>query len=174
MLRGVEYCASVAHRTCAPSPLINHTFPQSFNPSYLPAMQPLFTNDAVVFGLLIVLLAVIFTTANSKNSFWQKFYTYVPTLLLCYFLPAFLHWPLGLIAYDWYTPELVTALAENGVTLPDGLSFGEINRYIEANGLDVWCFGFDEGNGHLDGVFVSGIDAKIGLDVFTIRHTRNR
>jgi hypothetical protein len=118
-------------------------------PSYLPAMQPIFTNDAVVFGLLIVLLAVIFTTANSKKSFWQKFYTYVPTLLLCYFLPALLHWPLGLIAYDWYTPELMGALAENGVTIPKGTSFGEINRLIEANGLDPKDFAEYKGHSNL-------------------------
>jgi uncharacterized membrane protein len=126
-----------------------HAFSHYLLPSYLPAMQPIFTNDAVVFGLLIVLLAVIFTTANSKKSFWQKFYTYVPTLLLCYFLPALLHWPLGLIAYDWYTPELMGALAENGVTIPKGTSFGEINRLIEANGLDPKDFAEYKGHSNL-------------------------
>ncbi len=94
-------------------------------------MQPIFTNDAIVFGLLMVVLALIFTTANSDRSFWKKFYTYVPTLLLCYFVPAFLHWPLGLIAYDWYTPDLTTALTELGKSLPEGLSYGETNKYIE-------------------------------------------
>jgi uncharacterized membrane protein len=94
-------------------------------------MQPIFTNDAIVFGLLMVTLAVIFTTSNSERPFWKKFYTYIPTLLLCYFVPAFLHWPLGLIAYDWYTPELSAALTQAGQSLPDGLSFGETNKYIE-------------------------------------------
>ena len=48
----------------------------------------LFTNDAVVFGLLMATLAFVFGTSASKNSFWVKFYTYVPTVLLCYFIPA--------------------------------------------------------------------------------------
>ena len=61
-------------------------------------MGPLFTNDAIVLGILLIALAAIFVTASSKRPFWQKFYTYVPALLLCYFIPALLNWPLGLIS----------------------------------------------------------------------------
>ena len=61
-------------------------------------MEPVFTNDAIVLGLLLVVLAFVFVTASSKNPRWQNFYKYVPPLLLCYFLPALLHWPLGLIS----------------------------------------------------------------------------
>jgi len=61
-------------------------------------MEPLIHNDAVVFGILMVVLAVIFKTSSLKSSGWQKFYRYVPALLLCYFVPALLHWPLGLIS----------------------------------------------------------------------------
>ena len=61
-------------------------------------MNPWFTNDAVVFGILICTLAVIFYTSNSEAPFWKKFYTYVPALLLCYFIPALMNWPLGLIS----------------------------------------------------------------------------
>jgi uncharacterized membrane protein len=61
-------------------------------------MNPLFTNDAVVLGLLICALAGIFYTAHSEHPFWKKFYTYVPALLLCYFVPALMNWPLGLIS----------------------------------------------------------------------------
>jgi uncharacterized membrane protein len=49
---------------------------------------PLFTNDAVVLGILVTILAVIFSTASSSHPFWKKFYTYVPALLLCYFVPS--------------------------------------------------------------------------------------
>jgi uncharacterized membrane protein len=49
---------------------------------------PLLSNDAVVFGLLMVILAFVFATSASKSRFWMKFYTYVPTVLLCYFIPA--------------------------------------------------------------------------------------
>jgi uncharacterized membrane protein len=61
-------------------------------------MEPLFTNDAIVLGLLMMVLALVFYTASLKTPFWKKFYRYIPPLLLCYFLPALLHWPLGLIS----------------------------------------------------------------------------
>jgi uncharacterized membrane protein len=53
--------------------------------------QPLITNDAIVLGLLMVILALVFKTASSNTPFWKKFYTYVPSLLLCYFLPSILN-----------------------------------------------------------------------------------
>ncbi len=59
--------------------------------------QPLITNDAVVLGMLMVILAVVFRTAASNHPFWKKFYTYVPSLLLCYFLPSVLN-SLGIIS----------------------------------------------------------------------------
>ena len=58
---------------------------------------PLFTNDAIVLGILVILLAFIFRTASSEYPFWKRFYTYVPPLLLCYFLPALLNWPLNIV-----------------------------------------------------------------------------
>ncbi len=61
-------------------------------------MEPIFTNDAVVLGLLLIALAAIFVTSSSNSPGWKKFYTYVPPLLLCYFVPALMHWPLGWIS----------------------------------------------------------------------------
>lgn len=61
--------------------------------------SPLFTNDAVVLGLLMATLAVIFITSGSSKSGWKKFYTYVPSLLLCYFIPSIYN-SLGLISGD--------------------------------------------------------------------------
>ncbi|MDF9795522.1 putative membrane protein [Catalinimonas alkaloidigena] len=52
---------------------------------------PFFTNDAVVLGILFIILALVFRTSASRNPFWQKFYTYVPSVLLCYFIPAILN-----------------------------------------------------------------------------------
>lgn len=49
---------------------------------------PLFTNDAIVLGILLLILAAIFVTSSSSHPFWKKFYTYVPSLLLCYFIPS--------------------------------------------------------------------------------------
>ena len=50
--------------------------------------EVLFNNDAVVFGLLMLTLGAIFYTSESKHPFFKKFYTYVPALLLCYFIPG--------------------------------------------------------------------------------------
>jgi len=61
-------------------------------------MEPFFTNDAIVFGLLMLLVAWVFKTSSSDKPFWKKFYTYVPSILLCYFLPGLLNWPLGLVS----------------------------------------------------------------------------
>lgn len=51
----------------------------------------LITNDAVVLGLLAVILGFIFKTSNSDNPKLKAFYKYVPALLLCYFLPSLLN-----------------------------------------------------------------------------------
>jgi len=51
----------------------------------------LITNDAVVLGILLFILAAIFYTASSKSRGWKRFYTVVPTVLLCYFIPALLN-----------------------------------------------------------------------------------
>lgn len=48
------------------------------------------TNDAVVVGILLVILALVFWTSSSKIPFFRKFYRYVPALLLCYFIPSLL------------------------------------------------------------------------------------
>ena len=50
----------------------------------------LFTNDAVILGLLMLILAVIFWTSSSENARLKKFYSIVPMLLLCYFVPSLL------------------------------------------------------------------------------------
>ena len=59
--------------------------------------SPFLTNDAVVFGLLMSILAFVFASSASKHPFWVKFYTYVPTVLLCYFIPAVFN-SLGIIS----------------------------------------------------------------------------
>ena len=49
--------------------------------------EALISNDAIIFGILSVMLALIFYTSNIKTGFWGKFYKIVPMLLVCYFLP---------------------------------------------------------------------------------------
>lgn len=59
--------------------------------------EALITDDAVVFGILMFVLALVFSTSSSKKSFWVKFYRVVPSLLLCYFVPGLLN-TFGLIS----------------------------------------------------------------------------
>jgi len=51
---------------------------------------PLITNDAIVLGLLMVILGMVFWTASRPDGFWKRFYSVVPSLLLCYFIPSLL------------------------------------------------------------------------------------
>ncbi|ATD05408.1 DUF819 family protein [Pseudoalteromonas piscicida] len=51
----------------------------------------LVTNNAVIMGLLAVILGFVFYTSSQKSGVWAKFYKYVPALLMCYFLPSLLN-----------------------------------------------------------------------------------
>ena len=57
---------------------------------------PVFTNDAIVFGLLMLALGFVFYTSSKEAGFWKKFYGIVPALLMCYLIPAIFN-SLGLI-----------------------------------------------------------------------------
>tara|TARA_R100001369_G_scaffold92561_1_gene138359 strand:+ start:19195 stop:20460 length:1266 start_codon:yes stop_codon:yes gene_type:complete len=49
---------------------------------------PLFTNDAIVLGILMISLGFVFYTSEKEEGFWKKFYSVVPALLMCYLIPA--------------------------------------------------------------------------------------
>ncbi|RMG16059.1 MAG: DUF819 family protein [Bacteroidetes bacterium] len=104
-------------------------------------MEPIFTNNAIVFGLLMIVLAAIFTTSSSQQQGWQKFYRIVPPLLLCYFLPAFLNWPFGLIAYEWFDHSLLSFASEQGIRIEAGMSFNEIKKLLEGHGIGAEVYG---------------------------------
>ncbi|GAB3818059.1 hypothetical protein GCM10028895_14860 [Pontibacter rugosus] len=53
--------------------------------------EPLITNEAVVLGMLLIILAWVFHSSSSTRPFWVKFYKIVPSVLLCYFIPALLN-----------------------------------------------------------------------------------
>ena len=52
---------------------------------------PFFTDDTIVFGILMLLLGFVFYTSGKEQGFWKKFYGIVPALLMCYLLPAILN-----------------------------------------------------------------------------------
>lgn len=60
-------------------------------------IDPVFTNDAIVFGILMSILGFVFLTSTSKKPLWVKFYKYVPATLLCYFIPSIFN-SLGIIS----------------------------------------------------------------------------
>lgn len=95
-------------------------------------------NDAVIFGLLLFILAIIFITSSSSNRYLKKFYTYIPPLLLCYFIPGLLNWPLGLVS-----PE-------------DSQLYFVASRYLLPASLVLFCLSID-----LKGVFNLGPKALI-------------
>lgn len=61
---------------------------------------PLFTNDTIIFGVLMISLGFIFYTESLKGGFWEKFYKIVPGLFMAYMVPA-LFTTIGLIAPEW-------------------------------------------------------------------------
>lgn len=63
-------------------------------------MQPIFTSDAIVFGILMISLGFVFYTENVKSGFWSKFYKIVPGLFMAYFIPA-LFTTFGIISPEW-------------------------------------------------------------------------
>lgn len=102
-------------------------------------MEPLFTNDAIVLGMLLMVLALIFYTSSKEGANWKTFYKYIPALLLCYFVPALLHYPLGFIAPHWFTSDLMELIeAKNlGLSLKElqSMSYESIGRFLNDNGV---------------------------------------
>ena len=70
--------------------------------------QPLLTNDAIVFGVLMLSLGFVFYTESLKTGFWPKFYKIVPGLFMAYFIPA-IFTTVGVISPKW---ETVNAIGE--------------------------------------------------------------
>jgi uncharacterized membrane protein len=78
------------------------------------------TNDAVVLALLFASLGFVFYTSSLDHKIWKKFYDICPPLLLCYFIPALLNYPCGLIngeqsklysvAKDYFLPASLVLL----------------------------------------------------------------
>jgi uncharacterized membrane protein len=54
------------------------------------AATALITNDAVVLGLLVAILGGVFWASGLSHPWVKRFFTVIPALLLCYFLPSLL------------------------------------------------------------------------------------
>jgi len=95
---------------------------------------PLITNDAVVFGILMTLLLLIFR--SSEMPAFKKFYAVIPTLLLCYFLPSVFS-TLGIISPHWIDVDAaISFLRENNYAIGDIESFKELKKWAIDNEID--------------------------------------
>jgi len=61
--------------------------------------MPLIQQDAVILAILLLILAIVTKTSASNRPIFQKFYKYVPPILLCYFIPGILN-TLNIISGD--------------------------------------------------------------------------
>ena len=68
---------------------------------------PFITDDTIVFGFLMLLLAFVFYTSAQREGFWKKFYVFFLSLLMCYLLPSIFS-SLNIISPEW------TEIGENG------------------------------------------------------------
>ena len=75
-------------------------------------IEPIFTNDAIVFGILMLSLGFVFYTENIKTGFWSKFYKIVPGLFMAYFIPA-LFTTFGAIAPEWEVENTAGEIVKN-------------------------------------------------------------
>ena len=79
-------------------------------------MKPIFTNDAIVFGILMLSLGFVFYTESLKNGFWPKFYKIVPGLFMAYFIPA-IFTTFGVISPEWKTTNVAGEIISNSSQL---------------------------------------------------------
>ena len=98
---------------------------------------PLFTNDTIVFGLLMLSLGFVFYTESIKTGFWPKFYKIVPGLFMAYMIPALLT-TIGLISPEW------TSVSETGVETEGSSSLYYIaSRYLLPAALVLMTLSID-------------------------------
>lgn len=100
---------------------------------------PLITNDAVVLGVLLAILGLIFHTSSMDSL--KKFYKIIPALLLCYFIPSVVT-SLGIIAPQWIDVEGVKeTLAGMGHEVSSITNINTLKAYVTANGIGEDVYG---------------------------------
>lgn len=94
---------------------------------------PLFAGDTTIFGILCVILALIFYTSQQQS--FKKFYSIVPALLLCYFIPSIFS-SLGLIADKWIdVTETIKHLSNLYGNLDGVIDLETLKTYITDNNI---------------------------------------
>ena len=99
--------------------------------------SPIFTDDAIVFGILMLCLGFVFITESIETGFWPKFYKIVPGLFMAYMIPAFLT-TVGLIAPEWET------VLETGETVKESTNLYYVaSRYLLPAALVLMTLSID-------------------------------
>ncbi len=96
---------------------------------------PMITNDAVVFGLLMALLMLIFKATTVPRM--RKFFAIVPALLLCYFLPSLFN-TLGIISPGWIELDrALDHLAQLGYAVEGIHGVHDLKEFVAARSVPV-------------------------------------
>lgn len=99
--------------------------------------SPFFTDDTIVFGLLMLLVGLVFYTSSKEEGFWKKFYTVIPALLMCYLLPSIFS-SLHIISPEW------TELNEAGEEIKKSSSIYYVaSRYLLPAALVLMTLSID-------------------------------
>lgn len=108
---------------------------------------PLITNDAATFGLLMLLLLLIFKTAELPT--FSKFYKVIPALLLCYFLPSVFS-SLGVISPHWIDVDAARDfLASQGMEVSGIRNLKTLKAFVLDNEIDPKTLKQFMGESHL-------------------------
>ncbi len=99
----------------------------------------LVTNNATVFGILAVILGFVFYTKKSDNIYLKRFYTFIPALLLCYFLPSLLH-TFHIVPYDYSCSEILSGVVDGGssVLAQCEVAADPNDKKIAASGANIY------------------------------------
>lgn len=99
---------------------------------------PLFANDTIIFGVLCVILAGIFYTTKLPS--FSKFYSIIPALLLCYFIPSVFS-SLGIIADKWIDVNAaIQHLNAQYGNLANVTNLDTLKDYIVANNINTFDY----------------------------------
>lgn len=118
---------------------------------------PFFTDDTIVFGILMLILGFVFYTSSKKVGFWSKFYKVIPALFMAYFLPA-IFTSLGIISPEWVSVSSTGEASSQSSNL-----YYMSSRYLLPAALVLMTLGMD-----LKAVFGLGPKALIMFITGTI------
>ena len=97
----------------------------------------LLTNNAVVFGVLALILGAVFYTHKSENIYCRRFYKYVPALFLCYFIPSILH-TFHIVPYDYACTDILNGTVDAGVGILNQCESAGVDKKIAASGSQLY------------------------------------